>query len=1300
MFDPNKFAAIQIGLASPEEIESWAKKDPSGKPYQVTKAETVNYRTQKPEEDGLFCEKIFGPSKDYECRCGKYKKKAYAGTVCEKCHVEITTKAVRRERMSFIDLACPVTHIWYLKGMPSRISLVLGVSPKDLEEVAYFISHITLNKGVSPFKENDRTVEYFIDREVLDEQAAKDRFKRVLTELLNQNIIPAGSEDEAYCQDYLDSLDQSYLDFSSIARFIAKYYPGLEFGYGAEAIQRLLASINLKEEYDIVKAEWERSKDSKTDQQKNNARKRLEVIEAFIKSGNKPEWMIITKLPVIPPDLRPMLPLDGSRFASADLNELYRRVIQRNISLQQFIRVDAPEVMLINAKRVLQEAVDALIDNGRRTKAVTSTGNRPFKSLSAVLKGKQGRFRQNLLGKRVDYSGRSVIAVGPTLRMDECGLPREMAVQLFRPFIAHKLVEKGHATNAKIADTLIENNDKNMWECLDEVIAEHPVLLNRAPTLHRLGIQAFHPRLVEGRAIRLFPLATTAFNADFDGDQMAVHVPLSNEAIWEAENLMLGSKNILKPASGTPVVTPTKDMVLGNYFLTMEEDANDFDAKIEEAKKWGDNEKISRYELYKQTLGKVFASKEEAIVAYQTKQINLHSRIAVRGSGMHNSTFTAEQNKSYLVTTVGKIIFNEIFDDGFPFLNNPKTDKFDTATPDEYFLKPGCNIKEEIAKMPKKEAFAKGFLSTIIDEFLKHFGVEKTSEMLNKMKDVGFKFSTESAVTVSLYDIRTPENKKDLIEEGQRQVDEYEQQYEEGLLTANEKHKLIVSLWTDKINKQMEKRVYENFIADVRNPFVMMSLSGAGGNKSNFNQLAGMRGNMNKPNGDVIELPIKSSLRDGLSVSEFFNSTHGTRKGGADTALNTAKSGYLTRRLVDVGQDIIIRDEDCHCEKGLVVKAIYNTADGTLVESLQARIIGRYSMRDIVDPKTGEVLVEEDTIITEADAKKIIDAGIKEVEIRSVFTCESKNGVCQKCYGINLANLQPVKFGEAVGVIAAQSIGEPGTQLTMRNFNTGGVAGGTDITQGLPRVEELFEARRPIGEALITLKAGVIKEISETEGKYTFRVVGDEDNILTSDFGARLAAHLDEHGEVIEPLRPLKVGDKVIAGQKLTEGPVDPKKLLSATDTITVQKYILKEVQEVYMKQHIEISDKHIEIMIKQMFKDVKIKDSGDTTLPVGKTIPIAEFKAALNETLVKGLKAPTGSPQVLGITKSSLDVDSFLSAASFQETTRVLTDAVIKGKIDNLHGLKENVITGKLIPAGTGLLDKRFATPEEDLDK
>ena len=1258
MFDVNRLSAIQVGLASPEVIRSWSYGE-------VKKPETINYRSQKPEVDGLFCEKIFGPSKDYECHCGKYKKIRFSGIVCEKCGVEVTTKNVRRERMGHIDLATPVAHIWYLKGIPSRMAQVLDVSPKELEEVIYFVSHIVLKRGDTDL------LQY---REVLDERKARERFPAIIRAI--QEKLDPQSGDYARSEDLVARIENpnETFDFYTYSNFIG-HFTGAEFGIGAEAVQRLLFEVNVQEEFDNIQRDLK-----ETQGQKNQKRlkliKRLEVIESFRQSTNKPEWMVLSVLPVIPPELRPMLPLDGGRFATSDLNDLYRRVITRNQRLKKLLEIKAPNVILMNEKRMLQEAVDALIDNGRRAKPVSGAAGRTLKSLSHTLKGKQGRFRQNLLGKRVDYSGRSVIAVGPNLKMYQCGLSREMAVQLFKPFIASKMIKQGIAVGHKQADRLIERYDERVWNVIEEVIVDHPVLLNRAPTLHRLGIQAFEPKLVEGRAIRLHPLVTPAFNADFDGDQMAVHVPLSDEAIAEARKLMLGANNILGPKDGKPIVTPGQDMVLGNYYLTMEQDAASFERKAKYYDEMGEFGKAERYRLYAVSEGKVFASPNEVRLAYDTKQIHLHNRIALPARSLKNPTFTAAQNEKYFITTVGKLIFNQIFPEGFPFLNCADNENFE-AVPERFFVPKGTHIKEYIQQQPLNKPFIKKFLGKIINEVFNRFKTEKTSVMLDKLKDQGFAYATLAGVTVSIDDIIVVGGKEDIYEKAEVEVQAIRRMYERGLVTNDERHRLVVAVWEGVKTKIIEK-LSEQLKNDPQNPIFMMSDSGARGNVSHFTQLAGMRGLMNNPAGEIIELPIKSSFREGLTVSEFFISTHGARKGGADTALKTAESGYLTRRLVDVAQDVIIREDDCGTDRGVVVRAIRDTKDNSIIESLEDRLIGRYAMHDIVDPETGEVMVKGNELITEEKAHQISKKDISEIEIRSLFSCQTHDGVCKKCYGRNLATGLEADIGEAVGIMAAQSIGEPGTQLTMRTFHTGGVAGGSDITQGLPRVQELFEARNPKGEAIISEIPGEVVEITEDKdtGRYEITVRNEKDEKqYISPFGAKIR---------------VRKGDQIRNGQKITEGAINPKHLLEVSDVEAVQHYILKEVLKVYHLQGIEISDKHIEVIIRQMFRKVLVIEGGDTDLLPGKRIDIFEFTRRNGEILRKGKRPAVARPLVLGITKASLETESFLSAASFQETTRVLTDAATKGKIDWLHGLKENVIIGKLIPAGTGMEDKR----------
>ncbi|MCB7070263.1 DNA-directed RNA polymerase subunit beta', partial [Caldibacillus sp. 210928-DFI.2.22] len=1177
MLDVNNFEYMKIGLASPDKIRSWSHGE-------VKKPETINYRTLKPEKDGLFCERIFGPTKDWECHCGKYKRVRYKGVVCDRCGVEVTRSKVRRERMGHIELAAPISHIWYFKGIPSRMGLVLDMSPRALEEVIYFASYVVTEPGNTTLEK-----------------------KQLLSE-----------------KEY-----RSYRE---------KYGNKFQAGMGAEAIKKLLQDVDLEKESATLREELKTAQG----QRRTRAIKRLEVIEAFRNSGNDPSWMVLDVLPVIPPELRPMVQLDGGRFATSDLNDLYRRVINRNNRLKRLLDLGAPSIIVQNEKRMLQEAVDALIDNGRRGRPVTGPGNRPLKSLSHMLKGKQGRFRQNLLGKRVDYSGRSVIVVGPNLKMYQCGLPKEMAIELFKPFVMKELVAKGLAHNIKSAKRKIERLSPEIWDVLEEVIKEHPVLLNRAPTLHRLGIQAFEPTLVEGRAIRLHPLVCTAYNADFDGDQMAVHVPLSAEAQAEARLLMLAAQNILNPKDGKPVVTPSQDMVLGNYYLTLE-------------RKGAIGE------------GMVFKDREEALIAYQNGYVHLHTRVAVHAGSLKNPTFTEGQNKKLLLTTVGKLIFNEILPKSFPYINEPTTSNLEEKTPAKYFVDPSANIKEILEERELISPFKKGYLGKIIAEVFKRYKITATSKMLDRMKDLGFKYSTKAGITISIADITVLPQKYEILEDAQRKVDNVQKQFRRGLITEDERYDRVISIWSA-AKDEIQGKLMESL--DKFNPIFMMSDSGARGNASNFTQLAGMRGLMANPAGRIIELPIKSSFREGLTVQEYFISTHGARKGLADTALKTADSGYLTRRLVDVAQDVIIREEDCGTDRGIYVSAIM---DGTeIIEPLEERLIGRYSRKTVRHPETNKVIVGQNELITEDIAKEIVKAGITSVWIRSAFTCNTKHGVCKKCYGYNLATGQEVEVGEAVGIIAAQSIGEPGTQLTMRTFHTGGVAG-DDITQGLPRVQELFEARNPKGQAVITEIDGEITSISEGKDRQQEIVVSG--SIETRTYNAPYTARLK-----------VAVGDMVKRGQELTEGSIDPKELLKVTDVQTVQQYLLHEVQRVYRMQGVEIGDKHIEVMVRQMLRKVRVIDSGETDVLPGTLMDIHQFTEANKKALLEGKNPATGKPVLLGITKASLETDSFLSAASFQETTRVLTDAAIKGKQDELLGLKENVIIGKLVPAGTGM--------------
>ncbi len=1259
MFDVKKLSAIKVGLASPETIRKWSHGE-------VLKPETINYRSQKPEMQGLYCEKIFGPSKDYECHCGRYKKIRYSGVVCEKCGVEVISKEVRRERMGHIELASPCTHIWYLKGIPSRIGLLLDVSPKHLEEVAYYAAHICLNPGKS---------EILTKSEFINEKNGRDAFIPVIREIQKHGeewgLMP-DSDDYLRSEELISRLENhsEVFDFETNYRFIRKF-TGAEFSEGAAAIKRLLADVDL----DAEAEEINRKMKGTSALNRTKLTKRLEVIEAFRHSDNKPEWMVLDVIPVIPPDLRPMLQLDGGRFATSDLNDLYRRVISRNNRLKKLIDMNSPAVLLFNEKRMLQEAVDALIDNGRRNKPVTGPGGRPLKSLSSGLKGKQGRFRQNLLGKRVDYSGRSVIAVGPFLKMYQCGLPREMAVQLLRPFIACELLKRGIANAHKQADKIIDRYDPQVLDIVEEIIGKHPVLLNRAPTLHRLGIQAFQPCLVDGRAIRLHPLVCTGFNADFDGDQMAVHVPLSKAAQEEALHLMLASNNILGPKDGKPIVTPSQDMVLGNYYLTLESTKEDF-LKKADAIRSVNPEYAERLELYAASEGKVFRSVDDVLLAYQTRQIHLHNRIAIIGRALTKKGFTEEMNRSYLITSVGKVIFNQIFPSDFPYLNAVNSENISHDLP-EYFVPMGTDIKAYIAAQPIRTPVKKGDLGKIINEIFQRYdrkGNPKTSAVLDKMKDQGFQYATVAGFTISIDDIHIVEGKQQILDEGDKKVAEIEEMYNLGMLTDEERHNSIVEVWND-VNATVRNKLTAQVQKDPRNPIFMMSDSGARGNISNITQLAGMRGLMGNTSGGTIELPVKRCFREGMTVSEFFIATHGARKGGTDTALKTADSGYLTRRLVDVSQDVIVREVDCGTDHGFVVKEIRDTARNAVVVKLYDRLVGRYALNDVVNPKTGEVIVKGNTMINEESAKAIIDAGITEVEIRSLFGCETKDGVCVHCYGRNLATGREVKVGEAVGIMAAQSIGEPGTQLTMRTFHTGGVAG-SDITQGLPRVQELFEARNPKGEALISEIPGEITKIEEKNGCYLVTVRNDlEEKTYTTSFGAKLR---------------VKKGDMVTNGGKITEGAIDPKKLLEVSDVKAVERYIVKEVQKVYSSQSIGISDKHIEVIVRQMLRKVFVIDAGDTDLIAGTRVSLNTFTAKNNEAIIAGKRPAVFSPLILGITKAALETDSFLSAASFQETTRVLTDAAIKGKTDYLHGLKENVITGHLIPAGRGLLSEK----------
>lgn len=1158
----NTFDAIKIGIASPETIRSWSRGE-------VKKPETINYRTLKPEKEGLFCEKIFGPTKDWECSCGKYKRVRYKGVVCEKCGVEVTKSKVRRERMGHIELATSVSHIWYFKGIPSRMGLLLDMSPKALEKVLYFAAYVVLDPG-----EAEGELEY----------------KQLLTEVEYNNMYD-------------------------------KYEEGFRAGMGADAVKELLKAVNLKEEHDRLIKE----RDESTGQKRVRAVRRLDVVDAFLNSGNKPEWMCLDVIPVIPPDLRPMVQLEGGRFATSDLNDLYRRVINRNNRLKKLLDIGAPEIITRNEKRMLQEAVDALIDNGRRGKAVTGAGNRNLKSLSDLLKGKTGRFRQNLLGKRVDYSGRSVIVVGPELKFYQCGLPKNMALELFKPFIMQDLVSEGKAPNIKNAKKMVERKNPIVWESLEKVIKDHPVLLNRAPTLHRLGIQAFEPILVEGKAIKLHPLACTAYNADFDGDQMAVHVPLSTEAQAEARLLMMSTNNILAPKDGKPITTPTQDMVLGAYYLTSEAESDEVKLTFSD---------MSEME-------KAFLSKKAGLT--------LHSRVGIRIK-------LDEKDKGKIIySTIGRFIFN---------MGIPQDLGYVDRNEHPYDL--------EVDKLVDKKV-----LSDIIDRTFRRHGNIRTAEILDYIKKTGYKYSTIGALTVSIGDIKVPEAKAKILEDAQNEVNHIERDYARGLTVDEERYQVVIKVW-DKATNDVESALVDSL--DSKNSIAIMAKSGARGSMKQIRQLAGMRGLMASTTGKTIEIPIKANFREGLSVQEFFISTHGSRKGLTDTALRTADSGYLTRRLVDVSQDVIVREDDCHTDSYITVGNIYE--ENEVIEKLQERIVGRTSFEDLLNPNTGELLVKKNEIITEDMAKAIANAGITEVKIRSVLECQAEHGVCAKCYGRNLATGNPVNVGEAVGIIAAQSIGEPGTQLTMRTFHSGGVAG-TAITSGLPRVEELFEARKPKGLATITKSAGLVRIEENKKRKDVIVTTSDgKEEIYQIPFGSTLK---------------VRDGDEVEKGQRLTEGSINPHDILKILGTKAVQDYIIKEVQKVYKLQGVDIDDKHIEIIIKQMLQRVKVLEKGDSDFAPG-TLDNRRVVEKANKKLLEEGKIPAEIENVLmGITKASIASDSFLSAASFQETTRVLTDASLKGKIDTLEGLKENIIVGKLIPAGTGM--KRYTKIDVDYE-
>ena len=1156
------FNKIKIGIASDEKIREWSKGE-------VKKPETINYRTLKPEKDGLFCEKIFGPTKDWECHCGKYKRVRYKGIVCDRCGVEVTKSKVRRERMGHIELAAPVAHIWYFKGIPSRIALMLDISPRNLEKVVYFASYIVTDKGTSGLEK---------------------------CQVLNE-------------KEYHEA-EEKYGKKSFKAEM------------GAEALRKLLAEIDL----DKLVAQIRKELETASEQRKAKLIKRLDTVESFKLSGNRPEWMIMNVVPVTPPDLRPMVQLDGGRFATSDLNDLYRRVINRNNRLKRLLELGAPEIIVRNEKRMLQESVDALIDNSRRGRPVTGAGNRPLKSLSDLLKGKQGRFRQNLLGKRVDYSGRSVIVVGPELKIYQCGLPKEMAIELFKPFVMRELVGRHLAHNIKSAKRMVERLSPEVWGILEEVIQDHPVMLNRAPTLHRLGIQAFEPVLVEGRAIKLHPLVCEAFNADFDGDQMAVHLPLTPEAQAEARYLMLSTNNLLKPQDGKPVATPRLDMILGSYYLTMT-----LDGELGE--------------------GKYFKDPDEAIMAFQNKAVGIHAKIFVR----IEKEVDGEIKSKKIQTSVGRIIFNQGIPQDLGFIDR-KEDPF------QYEI--------DFPVMKKS-------MGQIIEKVIDKHGLVESAEVIDYIKELGFKYSTLAGITFSVADVEVPAAKKDILADADKQIEKVRNQYRRGLITDDERYKAVTGIW-EKATNDVSKAMEENF--DDLNPIYMMVKSGARGNMNQLRQIAGMRGLMASTTGKAVEIPIKSCFREGLDALEYFISSHGARKGLSDTALRTADSGYLTRRLVDVSQDIIVREHDCGTHDGLMLEDI---KDGNqVVEKLEERLEGRYPLNDIVNPETGEVIVDSNTMIDKEIAKQIVAAGIQQVVVRSVIGCRSKHGVCQKCYGMGLARRDLVSIGESIGIIAAQSIGEPGTQLTMRTIHSGGVAGVADITQGLPRVEEIFEARKPKGLAVITEIDGKVK-ISETKKKKEIIVTSKDDSrTYTIPFGSKLK---------------VKDGDEVKAAQPLIEGSINPAEILAIKGAEGVFEYVISEVQKVYRNQGVDINDKHIEVIARQMLRKIKVEDGGETDMFPGSLVDMYDFEERNNKAIEEGKRPATGRRALLGITKASLATDSFLSAASFQETTRVLTEAAIKGKEDDLIGLKENVIIGKLIPAGTGM--KRYQDVEIEVE-
>ena len=1161
------FNKLKIGIASDEQIREWSKGE-------VKKPETINYRTLKPEKDGLFCERIFGPTKDWECHCGKYKRVRYKGIVCDRCGVEVTKSKVRRERMGHIELAAPVAHIWYFKGIPSRIALMLDISPRNLEKVIYFASYIVTDKGETGLEQ---------------------------CQILNE-------------KEYHEA-EEKYGRGSFKARM------------GAEALEELLKNVDLDKLSEEIKKELEGA----SEQKRVKLVKRLDTVESFRISGNRPEWMIMNVVPVIPPELRPMVQLDGGRFATSDLNDLYRRVINRNNRLKRLLELGAPEIIVRNEKRMLQESVDALIDNGRRGRPVTGAGNRPLKSLSDMLKGKQGRFRQNLLGKRVDYSGRSVIVVGPELKIYQCGLPKEMAVELFKPFVMRELVGRGIAQNIKNAKRMVERLRPEVWGILEDVIKDHPVMLNRAPTLHRLGIQSFEPVLVEGRAIKLHPLVCEAFNADFDGDQMAVHLPLSPEAQAESRYLMLSTNNLLKPQDGKPVATPRLDMILGSYYLTMVLDGEKGE-------------------------GKYFKDPDEAIMAFENHEVGIHAKIYVRKT----VEIDGEPKTSKVETSVGRIIFNQGIPQDLGFIDR-KEDPF----------------QYEISFPVVKKT-----MGQIIERVIRTHGLTESAEVIDYIKALGFKYATLAGITYSMDDVKVPPAKKELLKEADSKVENIRKQYARGLITDEERYNAVISVWEETTN-QVSHAMEDNF--DDLNPVYMMVKSGSRGNMNQLRQIAGMRGLMASTTGKAVEIPIKSSFAEGLDALEYFISAHGARKGLSDTALRTADSGYLTRRLVDVAQDIIVREYDCGTDEGIIV---YDIKDGNqIIEKMQERLIGRYAVEDVIDPKTKEVIVDTETMITEDIAEKIVEAGIEKLQVRSVLGCHSKHGVCQKCYGMGLARRDLVSIGEAVGIIAAQSIGEPGTQLTMRTIHSGGVAGVADITQGLPRVEELFEARKPKGLAIITEIDGKVK-IKETKKKKEVIITNNsESKTYTIPFGSNLKV---KNGDIVEACDPL------------IEGSINPSEILAIKGPEGVYEYLISEVQKVYRNQGVDINDKHIEVIGRQMLKKVRVEDNADTDMFPGSLIDMYDFEDKNTEAVENGKRPATGKRVLLGITKASLATESFLSAASFQETTRVLTEAAVKGKVDDLVGLKENVIIGKLIPAGTGMkkYQNTHISTEEELEK